>query len=84
MQWSDSVHEKEFRDFINSIKKIVINSLFKETKLQIWQTTRQKKLNRKKCFRKRLQFETDNLRFIKESAKQVIIAKLQKKKNDEK
>jgi hypothetical protein len=76
MQWSDSVREKGFRDFINNIKQMIINSLFKETKLQMWQTTRQKKLNRKKFFRKRLRFEIDNLRFIKENAKQVIIAKL--------
>jgi hypothetical protein len=42
--------------------------------------TRQKELNRKKFSRKRLRFETDNLRLIKDNAKQVIIAKLQKKK----
>jgi hypothetical protein len=46
--------------------------------------TRQKKLNRKKFFRKRLRFETNNLRLIKKNAKQIIIAKLQKKKDDEK
>ncbi len=101
MQWNDCVREEEFRDFINSTKKMIINSLFKETKLQMWQTTRQKKLNRKKFFRKRLRFEIDNLtltlreceacwfetnnsRLIKENAKQVIIAKLQKEKNNEK
>jgi hypothetical protein len=84
MQWSDFVREKEFRDFINSIKQIIVNSLFKETKLQMWQTTRQKKLNKKKFSRKRLRFETDNLRLTKENAKQAIVAKLQKEKNDEK
>ncbi len=84
MQWSDSVREEEFRDFISSIKQMIVNSLFKETKLQMWQTIRQKKLNRKKFFRKRLRFETDNLRLIKKNAKQVIIAKLQKEKDDEK
>ncbi len=80
---------------------MIVNSLFKETKLQMWQTTRQKKLNRKKFFRKRLRFETDNLtltlreceacwletdnlRLTKENAKQVILAKLQKEKDDEK
>ncbi len=101
MQWSDSVREEEFRDFINSTKQVIVNSLFKETELQMWQTTRQKKLNRKKFSRKRLRFETDNLtlmlreceacwpetdnlRLIKENAKQVIIAKLQKEKDDEK
>jgi hypothetical protein len=84
MQWSDSVREEEFRDFIDSIKQMIVNLFFKETKLQMWQTTRQKKLNRKKFFRKRLRFETDNLRLIKENAKRVIIAKLQKEKSDEK
>ncbi len=84
MQWSDLVREEEFRNFISSTKKMIINSLFKETKLQMWQTTRQKELNRKKFFRKRLRFETDNLRLIKENAKQVIIAKLQKEKDNEK
>ncbi len=63
---------------------MIVNSLFKKTKLQMWQTIRQEELNRKKFFRKRLRFETDNLRLIKENAKQIIIAKLQKKKNDEK
>jgi hypothetical protein len=84
MQWSNSVREKEFRDFISSTKKMIINSLVKETKLQMWQTTRQKKLNRKKFSRKRLRFETDNVRLIKENAKQVIIEKLQKEKDNEK
>jgi hypothetical protein len=65
MQWSDLVREEKFRDFISSTKQIIVNSLFKETKLQMWQTTRQKKLNRKKFFRKRLRLETDNLRLIK-------------------
>jgi hypothetical protein len=49
----------------------------------MWQTIKQKELNRKIFFRKRLRFETDNLRLIKENTKQVIIAKLQKKKDDE-
>ncbi len=84
MQWSDSVREKKFRNFINNTKQMIVNSLFKETKLQMWQTTRQKELNRKKFFRKRLRFETDNLRLIKENAKQIILAKLQKEKDDEK
>ncbi len=84
MQWSDLVREKKFRDFINSTKQIIVNSLFKETKLQMWQTTRQKELNRKKFFRKRLRFETDNLRLTKKNAKQAIVAKLQKEKDDEK
>ncbi len=84
MQRSDLVRKEKFQDFINSTKQIIVNSLFKETKLQMWQTTRQKELNRKKFFRKRLRFETDNLKLIKENAKQVIVAKLQKKKNDEK
>jgi hypothetical protein len=35
IQWSDSVREKEFRNFVNSIKQMIINSLFKETKLQM-------------------------------------------------
>ncbi len=83
MQWSDLVREEEFRDFISNTKKMIINSLFKETKLQMWQTTRQKELNRKKFFRKRLRSETGNLRLTKENAKQVIIAKLQKEKDDE-
>jgi hypothetical protein len=84
MQRNDFVREEKFRDFINNTKQMIVNSLFKETKLQMWQTTRQKELNRKKFFRKRLRFETDNLRLIKENAKQVILAKLQKEKNDEK
>jgi hypothetical protein len=99
MQWSDLVREEKFRDFISSIKQMIVDSLFKETKLQMWQTTKQKKLNRKKFFRKRLRFETnnltlreceacwfetDNLKLIKKNAKQIIIAKLQKKKDDEK
>ncbi len=84
MQWSDFVRKEEFRDFINNIRQMIVNSLFKKMKLQMWQTIKQKKLNRKKFFRKRLRFETNNLRFIKENAKQVIIAKLQKEKNDEK
>jgi hypothetical protein len=84
MQKSDSVRKEEFRNFVNSTKQIIVNSLFNETKLQIWQTTRQKKLNRKKFFRKRLRLETDNLRLTKENAKQAIIARLQKKKDDEK
>jgi hypothetical protein len=61
MQWSDFVREKKFRNFINSTKQMIVDSLFKETKLQMWQTTKQKKLNKKKFFRKRLRFETDNL-----------------------
>ncbi len=61
MQWSDFVRKKEFRDFISNIKQMIVNSLFKETKLQMWQTIRQKELNRKKFSRKRLRFETDNL-----------------------
>ncbi len=84
MQWSDSVREEEFRDFVSSTKQVIVNSLFKETELQIWQTTRQEKLNRKKFFRKRLRFETDNLGLTKENAKQAIVAKLQKEKDDEK
>ncbi len=40
--------------------------------------------NEKKFSRKRLRFETDNLRLIKKNAKQAIIAKLIKEKNDEK
>jgi hypothetical protein len=99
MQWSDLVREEKFRNFISSTKQMIVDSLFKETKLQMWQTTRQKKLNRKKFSRKRLRFETDNLtlreceacwletdnlRLTKENAKQVIIAKLQKEKDDEK
>ncbi len=80
---------------------MIVNSLFKETELQMWQTTRQKKLNRKKFSRKRLRPETDNLtltlreceacwpetdnlRLTKENAKQAILAKLQKEKDDEK
>jgi hypothetical protein len=35
MQWSNFVREEEFRNFINSIKQIIVNSLFKETKLQM-------------------------------------------------
>ncbi len=84
MQWSDLVREEKFRDCISSTKQIIVNSLFKETKLQMWQTTKQKKLNRKKFFRKRLRFETDNLKLTKKNAKQAIVAKLQKEKNDEK
>ncbi len=84
MQWSDLVREEEFRDFISSIKQMIVNSLFKETELQMWQTTRQKELNRKKFSRKRLRSETDNLRLTKENAKQAIVAKLQKEKDDEK
>ncbi len=84
MQWSDSVREEEFRNFINSTKQIIANSLFKETKLQMWQRTRQKELNRKKFSRKRLRPETDNLKLTKENAKQAIAAKLQKEKDDEK
>ncbi len=84
MQWSDLVREEEFRNFINSTKQIIVNSLFKETELQMWQTTRQKELNRKKFSRKRLRFETDNLRLTKKDAKQAIVAKLQKEKDDEK
>jgi hypothetical protein len=63
---------------------VIINSLFKETKLQMWQATRQKELNRKKFSRKRLRSETGNLGLTKEDAEQVIIAKLQKEKDDEK
>ncbi len=84
MQWNDLVREKEFQNFINNIKQMIANSLIKETKLQMWQTTRQKELNRKKFFRKRLRFETNNLRLIKKNAKQAIFAKLQKEKDDEK
>jgi hypothetical protein len=69
LQWSDFVREEKFRNFVNSAKQMIVDSLFKETKLQMWQTTRQKKLNRKKFSRKRLRFETDNLRLIKENAK---------------
>jgi hypothetical protein len=84
MQWSDFVREEEFRDFVNSNKQMIVNLLFKKTKLQMWQTTRQKKPNKKKFIRKRLRFETNNFRLIKKNAKQAIIAKLQKKKNCEK
>ena len=35
-----------------------------ETKLNMWWATREKRLNRKKFFRKRLHFETDNLILI--------------------
>ncbi len=65
MQWSDPVRKEEFRDFISSTKQVIANSLFKETELQMWQTTRQKKLNRKKFFRKRVRPETGNLRLTK-------------------
>jgi hypothetical protein len=84
MQWNNFIRIEKFRDFINSIKQIIVNSFFKKTKLQMWQTTRQKKLNRTKFFRKHLRFETDNLKLIKKNAKQVIVAKLQKEKNNEK
>ncbi len=50
----------------------------------MWQTTRQKELNRKKFSRKRLRSETDNLGLTKKDAEQAIIAKLQKEKDDEK
>jgi hypothetical protein len=35
MQWSDPVREEEFRDFISSTKQMIVNSLFKETELQM-------------------------------------------------
>ncbi len=41
-------------------------------------------LNRKTFFRKSLRFEIDNLKLIKKNAKQIVIAKLQKEKNDDK
>ncbi len=69
MQWSDLVREEEFRNFISSIKQMIVNSLFKETKLQMWQTIKQKELNRKKFSRKRLRFETDNLTWRSLNAK---------------
>jgi hypothetical protein len=84
MQWSDLVREEEFRNFISSTKQVIVNSLFKETELQMWQTTRQKELNRKKFSRKRLRLETGNLGLTKENAEQAIAAKLQKEKDDEK
>ncbi len=84
MQGLEVNSQEEFQNFINNTKQMIANSLIKKTKLQMWQTTRQKELNRKKVFRKRLRFETDNLKLIKKNAKFIIIAKLQKRKNDEK
>jgi phosphatidate phosphatase APP1 len=61
MQWSDLVREKEYQDFIDDVKQTIANATVKEVKLQMWRTTREKELNRKKFSRKRLYSETGNL-----------------------
>jgi hypothetical protein len=60
---------------------MIANSIVKETKLKMWRTTREKKLNRKKFSRKRLYLKTGDLRLTKENAKRLITTKLQKKQD---
>jgi hypothetical protein len=60
-QWSDLVREKEYEDFIDDVKQAIANSVIKEVELNMWRTTREKELNRKKFSRKRLYSETGNL-----------------------
>ncbi len=83
MQWSDPVREKEYGDFIGDVKQAVANSTVKEVELQMWRTTREKELNKKKFSRKRLYPETGDLGLTKEDAERAIAAKFQKEQDIE-
>ncbi len=68
MQWSDPVREKEFLDFIDGSKQAIANSIVKETELNMYQSTRDKELNKRKLSRRRLNPETGRLGLSKEHA----------------
>ncbi len=81
MQWSSLSRKRKYLKWVDDTKQMIANSLVKETKLNMWRTTREKELNRKKFSRRRVQLVTGDLGLTKEDADRVIAAKFQKKQN---
>jgi hypothetical protein len=84
MQWSDLIHEDEFNSFISQSKRVVSDSILKESELCMWRDQQMRDHHGKKYARKRLRAETGNLGLIKEDAERALTAKFEKEQAIEK